>query len=658
MVMSHTRVRPALLLLVLAGTAALTACDQRSDATKAVQAATQSLHAVGVAPGTGTPKYEAKLKEIAGSLADAASSGTQAEQGSAALLLTQTSKGQGEIAALAAKDLELQVRNKITLINGLLADCSRHSSAADALESFDPSADIAAFKKLRVEREAELKTHEASLAAAQASRAKFESEAKAVLTQAEAAAREYAALSQSTVKMTATEAAEVVKKANEFRRVADDLRTRGGKLQAQADLMLPTINEHTLLAAKASNQIKNFDTAVAEFEARLAASRAEAKASRDAATVASNDLDKVVAEIIELRSKNLTEAYAAALKQFNDASGKSTKSNTASAGMSKVIAGSMKLSIAETHWANAQGGRALAATLDTLASVKPVLPNASDYAKKAGEARDAAKTEIDAAAQALDEAKAAFESARVTDKVVKERFTKLGEQIAKAKDLAMGVAPAAPVAEAPAADGGSPDATPAASAEPVDPALLAFADQVLTASREGRSAELIDTAIGLDDAAKSTLKQVAGMQDSLKAVDKACREKFQKSMNEVLASNPMMAQMMKAQGLSAGSDSLKASDLSFTVEGDSATATGDGLPRPLKFAKKDGAWAIDMTAEGQMVPMLQAQAGMIAKVGEVMSAWGTDISAGKFADPAAAAAGLMMSLQAVMGGAGGPGGGG
>jgi hypothetical protein len=656
MVMSHTRVRPALLLLVLAGTAALTACDQRSDATKAVDAATQSLHAVGVSPGTGTPKYEAKLKEIASSLSDAASSGTPGEQGSAALLLSQTSKGQGEIAALAAKDLELKVRNQLTLINGLLADCSRHSSASEALESFDPSKDIATFKQLKIEREAELKSHEAALAAAQASHSKFEADAKTLLAQADAAASEYAALSQSIVKMTATDAADVVKKANEFRRKADDLRTQGGKLQAQADILLPTVNEHRLLASKASNQIKNFDSAVAEFEARLAASRAESKASQDAATVASNDLDKVVAEVIEMRSKDLAAAYAAALKQFNDASSRAVKSNSASAGMSKVVGGSMKLSIGEMHWAKAQGAQAFAATLETLASVKPALPNASDYAKKAAEARDEAKADTEAAGLALDEAKAAFESARVTDKVVKERFTKLGEQLAKAKDLAMGIA--APVAEAAAPDAAPADGQPAAAADPVDPALLAFADQVLAAGREGRSAELIDGALGLDDTAKATLKQVAGMQDSLKMVDKACRDKFQKSMNEVLASNPMMAQMMKAQGLSAGNDSMTAADLSFAVEGESATASAQGLPRPIKFAKKDGAWALDMSAEAAMVPMLQAQAGMIAKVGEVMSAWGTDIAADKYADPAAAATGLMMSLQAVMGGAGGPPGGG
>jgi hypothetical protein len=655
----HTRVHSASLIVLVAGTAALTACDQRTDATKSVQAASQSLHAVGVAPGTGSNKYEAKLKEIAGSLSEAASNGTEGEKAAAAVLLTQTVMGQGELASLTAKNAELAVRNRVTLINGLVASWSRHKSMAVAAESFDPSKEIATLTAAQAMVQSELKQQEAALAAAKASQAKFAAEAKAKMDEASAAATQYATLTQSTVSMSATKAAEVVQKANEFRRKADDLRTQGGKLQAQADLLEPTVNEYSVLADKCRKQIKNFQESVKGLEARLATARDEAKQASDAATVAANDLDKLVAEALDARVKEVVPAYVAAIDLFGKAASKSAGSKAAAPGVGSVAVGSAKLSIGETNWAKAQGARSLAATLDTLASIKPALPNAADYKTKAGEAREEAKQAVDAASAALDEAKAAFESARITDKAVKERLTKLGEQLAKAKDVAAGAEIIPPPAAEPAApaDSGKSEAAPAAGAASVDPALIAAAEKVLAATRDFQSASLVETAAGVDGDAMATIKQMCEFQDSMGSVDKACRAKFQKSMAEVLASNPMMGGMMK--GMSAGGASaIKAADLKFTVEGDTATASGEGMPRPVHFAKKDGAWVLDLSSEAAMAPMLKAQLGMLTQMGAVMQAWGKDIEAGTYADASAASSGLMQKLmpmmQQMMGG-GGPG---
>ena len=647
---SSLRVHGVPLVLLMAGLAIAPGCDQRSQASKTLQSAANSLHATGVAPEADASKLESRLKQISNSLSEVTSGGTAGEKASAAVLLTQTTLGQGELAAQAAKNADFAVRNQLVLISGLMGDWSRHSASAEALKVFDPSKDLAELEAGKTAMQAELAGHEKALSEAKARQSTLASQAKAKMDEAEVAAREYATLSQSAIKMTATQAAEVVTKANEFRRQADDLRTAGGKLQAEADLLGPTVKEFEVLGEKCRRQIANYEASAQSLKAREQAAKQESAAAAAKANAVANDLDKMVVELLAKRASDVVPAYAAAADLFAKAASKAGGSSAAAPGMSKVSQGSAKLALAETHWGQSHGARAVITTLDALAGVRPALPQASQYKAKAEELRAEAKASLEAATAALDEAKSAFESARISDKAVKERLTALAEQVGKAKDIASGATiepPPAPVEETAGGTGGSAVGSAGATAA-VDPALLEAVERALEATRTYNTASLIDSAVGIDDEGKALLRKMAAMTDAMGAVDKACREKFGKSVNEVLASNPMMGQALKGMGGAAMVGDLKASDLSFTVEGDKATATMPGSPMPMQFAKQGGTWVPDMSGQAAMLPMLKGQMGMIEQFGGVIKTWGDDIAAGKFADANAAAQGLQQAFMPIM----------
>jgi predicted nucleic acid-binding Zn-ribbon protein len=648
---SSLRVHGVPLLLLMAGMALVPGCDQRSQGSKSLQSASNSLHATGVAPEADASKLQSRLKQISGSLADVAANGSAGEKSSAAVLLAQTTMGEGELAAQAAKTADFTIRNQLVLVSGLLADWSRHSATVNSLKTFDPSKDLAELDAGKAAMQSELESHEKALAAAKARQSQLQDEAKAKMVEAEAAAREYATRSQSAIKMTATQAAEVVIKANEFRRQADDLRTAGGKLQAAADLLEPTVKEYGVLGEKCRRQIANYEKSAESLRTRRQASEQESAAAAAKANAAANDLDKMVVELLAKRASDVVPAYAKAADHFAKAASKAAGAAAAAPGMSKVSQGSAKLALAETHWGQSHGARAVISTLDALAGVRPALPQASQYKAKAEELRAEAKTSLETAAAALEEAKSAFESARISDKAVKERLTMLAEQVGKAKDIAGGASiepPSAPV-ETPAAGSGAAagGSAPAATAA-VDPALLEAVDRALEATRTYNTASLIDSAVGIDDEGKALLRKMAAMTDAMGAVDKACREKFGKSVNEVLASNPMMGQALKGMGGAIAVGDVKAADLTFKVEGDKATATMPGSPMPMQFAKHDGKWVPDMSGQAAMLPMLKGQMGMIEQFGGVIKTWGDDIAAGKFADANAAAQGLQQAFMPIM----------
>lgn len=649
---SPLRVHGVPLVILMAGLAFAPGCDQRSQASKSLQAASNSLHATGVAPEADASKLESRLKQISSSLSEVASSGSTGEKASAAVLLTQTTMGQGELAAQAAKTADFAIRNQLVLVSGLSADWSRHSATAEALKVFDPSKDLAELEAGKKAMEVELAAHGKALGAAKTRQTQLQGEAKAKMDEAEVAAREYATLSQSAIKMTATQAAEVVAKANEFRRKADDLRTAGGKLQAEADLLEPTVKEYEVLGEKCRRQIANYETSTQALKAREQASKQEAATAAAAANAVANDLDKMVVELLAKRASDVVPAYAAAADQFAKAASKAGGSAAAAPGMSKVSQGSAKLALAETHWGQSHGARAVVGTLDGLASVRPALPQASQYKAKAEELRSEAKASLEAAAAALDEAKSAFESARISDKAVKERLTALAEQVGKAKDIASGATIEPPPApEAPASTGGSGGS---ASAADVDPTLLVAIDRMLEATKSFNTVSMVDSVIGLDEAGKELYRKMAAMTDSMGAVDKACRDKFGKSMSDVLASNPMLSQMTRGMSAATAMASLKAADMQITVDGESATVMAPGSPMPLQFAKRDGQWVQDLSGQASMMAMLKPQMGMLEQVGTLIKQWGDDIAAGKYADANAASQGLqqafMPMMQQMMGG--------
>lgn len=658
------RVRNASLLAALAGTTLLmvTGCDQRSDSTKAVQAASDSLHRLGV---TGTPGAEDKLRAVAAGVQDVSSNGTDSEKATASLLVAQTLRHQGAVTALAAKNFELTLSNQSTLVRAAVSDWSNRSAVALAAEAFDPAKQISELEATKKVKEAELQEQSAKLDAATKQLAALEAQAKSKLDAATVEADAYTVKSQSILTMNATQAAKTVEEAREYRRRADNLRTEAGKITAQAEMLKPVVNELTLLRGATANQIKNLDESVASLRRRQEASRLEASEARKAASVAANDADKIINEILELHGKDLEAAYKTSIDTFEKAASRANAGSASAASAAKVMSGSAHLSLAEAHWAKATGTKSVVTMLTSLTRVAPPLPANSEYAKKADELNQQAKASLEAATTALESAKNAFSTARSTDADVKDRLARLSESIEKAKGLTSGAAmdqPAPAEAEVAPADAAKPEegAAPAdgsATATPTDPALLAVVDQVVNLMRQGKMNDTIALSTANTPELLPVIKPLYELTENILAASAATKQKYNLTLDGVFKLSPGLSQMAGPLTMLANPqmtkdierfNTLTSADFQYNVTGDRADATAEGLSTPLMFVKKDGVWLMDMSQFALMAPMLKQQIKFIESMSPVIKDWTTEISADTYADGSAAAAGLQAKLGPVM----------
>jgi|GEM_PF-2381999 len=674
-VASVTRFRPtAAGLSGCAGSAVLAAtvvlflagCDQRSDEARTLHSAAETLNAVGVTPAVGTTKYDAKLKEVATAANSVTSSGTDGEKAAAAVLAAITLGAQGGIAAAEAKNIELDVRNRITGIAGKAGDYSRQAAAAAALQTFDPETDIQALGVARAARDEELNDLRTKLEAEQAKLQGLESQGAAKVAATDVAAGRYAKAMEAASGLSATQGAEAVRLANISRREADNLRTEAGKLQAQIDLLKPVVQELALLADKASNQIKSSERTVADLQARVAAARKDAADLMQAATVASNDADKAIVELVEIRSKELAAAYSKAIDLFTKQVGKASAGSSVNGSGAKVTIGSATMSVAETHWAQAQGARTAALMYESMATVNPALPNRSAYQKYAIDARDEAKKSIELAVAALETAKGNFESSSSKDAGTKARLVLLAEQVGKLKEAAEGAAIAAPTA---AQVDEAAGATVETAAAEVEPALRAVVETYVSAMKVGKMASLASTIYTTSDKSKKLVESQLRLTDAILTADAATMQRFNEPMMTVLSAVPGFAQGAAMMGGGADFSKIRnmtVADVKIISTGDNATVVFPGNPAPLTFKKVDGAWVQDASlldaAAAQIPPAIL---GLMDKMPALFESWGADVAAGKFADKAAAVAAFQQALMPIqmemmntMPGAGGGGGGG
>jgi hypothetical protein len=101
--------------------------------------------------------------------------------------------------------------------------------------------------------------------------------------------------------------------------------------------------------------------------------------------------------------------------------------------------------------------------------------------------------------------------------------------------------------------------------------------------------------------------------------------------------------------------SLKGSDFKGAVNGDSATATANGVP-PLQFKKVDGKWMFAPTIDPAMAAAVTGNA-MVGPAGKAMEELAPEVEAGKYPDANAAIMALGAKVAAAMGMGGPPGGG-
>jgi colicin import membrane protein len=635
-----SRPAPRAALILATGLAlGLAGCDRDDEASQAIDRANLNLQSL--APGGVNPPSAAYKNQVYGEIKSSLANvnGTKAENAAAALLTAQAQAGLAEAPAAEATDLERACLNDITEIRALLGRWLGLSASADAAAAYDPTKELA-------DIDAEVKAREEDRVQQQQKKAGVDQRVADLLAQAKQKAdaakakqQEAGRLRSQVANQTAVQGEQSLKQAQEIGRDGDALEVEAADLEAQAAQTAPQSGEIQLEIDKLSNQKDLLGQARADVLKRAENAKAQAASARADAAKVAEEIAKRVAALDERRAAAMkatdeaTSGYKAAA-----ASAKKAQSESRTAG--QMAFGAAEQTMGDLEWARAQGLTAYASLMDSLASAKPALPKAADFKSKGDEARAAAKTALEAATEAYKLADAAYKAGGGQDK---DRLDRINAKLAGAVKLTSGGAedirnPDAPKEEAPAeTPSGTEAAAPAGDASTPQATVQALLD-----AQNGTGSTNI---AGLFDASEQERQVLQGLfgtvAPKMQKMTEALKAKFGSEVEE------MSSQMGAAAGMDVEKlKNLKAADLKFNIQGDTAEAP---LPngQTITLTKKDGKWLVDPASVGlqpAQMPMLKA---MIPALSKALDGVTADIQAGKFKSAQEA----MASMQTRMMGA-------
>jgi hypothetical protein len=636
--------RQAFALTLVAGS--LVACDREPQSAKTLREQSDKLEVLGTGGSAGPAKAQANtFKETTTKLAGLGD-GKVAAAGMTLVSGAHTGLADEQIAALEEK--ERAATAKLNEVQAALAVYAGVSSVAAVAESYDPTGDLSDASKAKAEREKSAEDARARLAVIERQIAELRAAVKAKNDAADAKMLEFNEAMARTTSMTATQALPIVQAAHKAKREADALKLEAGKVEAQLDVTIPLANELRLLVEQSVNQAKSLDDRAAELNAKKSNSVRLAATAREEASKAKDEIRKLVGELESLRSGEVQSAGESALNTLSQAVKAAQAAGTEVPGGSKLALGTAKQKVGDVHATRARGYQAYAALLTDLAKAEPKLPDAGDYATRAQAAKAAADEAIQAARAAYAEAGSAFNGVQVTGEV-KQRLQALGARLqamskSAEEQAADAAAAAAAQAQADAAAATPAGETPAVPSASVDPKILATLDAYFAAMKAEKWEDMLALVHASSPQSKENIKAALGMMGAFSKLEAAAKAKF----GTGFAGAAAMA------GPGAGMDlekikALTSKDMIVTVEGESASASNEAIPTPMKLKKVEGNWLIDMPEVDN--PMIAQMAPMMTKALEEVAA---DITAGKITDMQAA---QMALQQKIMGGMRPPGGG-
>jgi hypothetical protein len=649
--------------------AVLGGCDRRTPAAKSVAESSAKLHTVQSSVSRIDPSASShavtQYKSVS-SDSQNPGDGLPGETAAAQLLAAESQLGLTETSTTQAARIERDVLNRIALVRSVLAGWSAHNARATAAALYDPTQAIDANLAKAKEFDASAEQSGRERDALQKKVDDLKAQAKTQFDQVQSEEVAISQIRQQAASAGASEAARLIEQAAERRRAADKIRTAGSLLEAQADALMPQLREFELRAEQFTSQAKSLRDAVAEMRARAEDHAQRVQQSRAAAAAAAQEIDAQVAEIADIRSKALDEAYQAALSAFQQASstvGKARQDQSFPA--AKVTEGNIKQGLGDVHWARAQGLATFKSLLDRLTKGEPALPNASKFAEQAKAAGEQAAESLTSAKDAYESAASAYSGARIKGDG-QERLQALGEKLNRIAQITSGQgldalaslaagtykpAPDAENADAPVPEDDAP--APDAAAEPLsdEDAVRAVYDTYIAVHREMNTEQYAAIVYVPSTELQPVIDAMIATTEPTLRLEKAVKAKFGQGLRQLLASIPGMGQSGQSLGfvdLDAFLESSGASLTDLTVAGTEASAKAPGLATPVNFIKDGETWKLrlkEIEAMGPMaiqaLPIMKAMSGMYGELAD-------EVDAGQYADANAFSQGLMQKLQQAM----------
>ncbi len=648
--------RTALLLTALAGLAAgLTACERESESQRTVRESAAQLEAISIAGRAPAAPDQARqaLNQVNQQATSATSAENKGTKAAAHVLVSQSQHQLAEGPAAEALSADFAARNLITELGGHFSRWASRIGAAQAASAFDPADQIAQIAQSKTRHQQELQPLQSELQQVRSQVNDLRAQAQAKFDQADAAQARYSQMMQRAMQMSAREAAPIVAEANESRRQSDQLRLEGGKLEARAETQAPRLTEIELLIAQKQSQISDLESIETSLASRQAAARAEAAAARAAADDAANQIDAIVVKLGEAYGEGgsggaVMSAYDSAISAFEKSARAGREAGTAGGRYTsaKLAEGTAMQAVGDLRWQAAQSLINYAVALEMLTGAQPQIANASDYAKRAEDARARAQQMLTAAGEAYQSAVSAFSGAGGGADA--ERIQRLTDALGAVAAQLKGEEPPAPTMD----DGGSADAGATggdADSAAAEAAIRDVIGQYLQAMRAGDTDAMAAT-IDFGDVPTEELRPLFELMFASLRLDQAMQNKFNQGLME-------MSQAMGGAGaglgqIGAGAGGLSEilartpQDYAISVSGDTATATTPNDPEPMRFKMVDGRWMIELPPEfaaarqqaQAMGPQMRAIAGAFSKVA-------ADIESGQIATMEAAMQAMMQQMM-------------
>lgn len=643
----------------------LAACDRGTPATRAADKAVRDLTAMsagGTAPAPETVRQQVYTR-VATDLQNVSGDAAGAEKSALMLLVTSAHAGLGEIPAAEVEQHETTARLRTGRIDSHLNRWALANATAIAAEAFDPSGELARVARAKTARDAEIAEQTRRRSEIQARLSDLRQRASRAAAEAATRQDEYTKLMDQASRLSATDGENLVVRANEVRLEGERFRLEGAKLEAEADSVTPVFNEITAILDKLTKQRADLDEVEAALHRQAADARREAAEARAAAAAIAVEIEREANDLDQFRTGTLAPAYERALGVFDKAlraAKAAATQESPTAGKAAVM--TSNLALAELSWARASSADSYASILRTLTRLSPALPSAGAFRSRLEAATQERKDALAKANEHLDAAIADARAVRATG-AVRERLDALAALLEDAKRLANDER----------LDASSPLAPPAWLQESLARAAGASPerafDALLAAIRAKNPEGVVDLMNLPSDRARQAMIPMVRTTFIATRSDELAREKYGKSMGDLLASaggmgamiGPMLAQS-SGQGVAGFSPdavkTLTSDSVTWQIGPDRATATADALAEPVTFVKRNDTWKLLLPPEvAQMTAQAPMLAPMLKALSDAFEAWNAAAERDEYADADAAAKGLLEKLEPALGAMmGGPGG--
>ena len=419
-----TRTTTALIALI-AGLPLLAGCSDRDTDSSKIAESARNLGAVGSAASA--EDYAAVSASIAkqsfgGETATAASAG----------LLAQSLQGEGSVEISTATLGERALLEKLDAVLGMGRRFETLMTTAEAMDAFDPSADIDSIAGLVEQLEAASRAQQSARADLAGRIDSLESQIASLRSGSTAKRDRAAEMKLESASMSAVQAASRAGAIRTLTRESDALDMQISSLTGETESLRPRLAEIDAEVSKLAQQRELTLESADELRAMTTDRTARAETARAGASAIAEQIREAVNAIDATRGETVIPAGEDATASLESAVRESEKASRKLRSAGSLSKAAAQRRLAEMSQIRAHGHDRYAAALEKLAAIQG-LPGADGYASAAGEERARADALREAAGEAYESAASSLTavSIRGTDSSLAEETAERLRELAR-----------------------------------------------------------------------------------------------------------------------------------------------------------------------------------------------------------------------------------